>query len=240
MAPAEHVQAAPSSILHLIPRSTSTSAHSPSSISPLSTIFAAFSSHAVAVITRTISHTVFASTSRSDLAATPFKTHQRSQRNANPIVVIPLTYAGLNKGPAPGVVAGIMLGSIAAFGFILWLIWLLLRLGGYFGTTTIVEQEIIRERRRSHSRSRSRTETMSEVRSPPRRQRTRREEAIVVEERVSVNRPPPEDDIVEVIEEHSPERRPNRRESKRMSGFRTVDPDAPGGGDAPMRRVSKR
>lgn len=68
-----------------------------------------------------------------------------------------------------------------------------------------------------------------------RRRRTVREEEIVVEERVSE----PEDDIVEVIEEHSPERRPSGK-SKRMSGFRTVDPAELGGGGRPMRKVSKR
>ena len=64
----------------------------------------------------------------------------------------------------------------------------------------------------------------------------------MVEERV--RRPAPvddrEDDIVEVIEEHSPARRPVRRESKRASGYRTVDPAEFGGGDRPMRKVSRR
>lgn len=71
----------------------------------------------------------------------------------------------------------------------------------------------------------------------PRRERRRRtrEETIVVEERVSE----PEDDIVEVFEEHSPERRPSTK-SKRASGFRTVDPQELGGGGRPMRKVSKR
>ena len=60
----------------------------------------------------------------------------------------------------------------------------------------------------------------------------------MVEERVS--RPArDEDDIVEVIEEHSPVRRPSKRE-KRTSGFRTVDPAEFGGGGAPMRKVSRR
>ncbi len=79
-------------------------------------------------------------------------------------------------------------------------------------------------------------------------QRTRRE-TTVIEERVTRERnsEPTEviveeehDDIVEVIEEHSPERRPNRRESKRTSGFRTVDPAEFGGGSRPMRKVSRR
>ena len=74
------------------------------------------------------------------------------------------------------------------------------------------------------------------MRSPS---RTRRE-TIIVEEVRRTSRPPPEDDIVEVIEEHSPVRRPSRRESKRTSGFRTVDPAEIGGGDRPMRKMSRR
>jgi hypothetical protein len=76
------------------------------------------------------------------------------------------------------------------------------------------------------------------VRSPS---RTRRETIIVEEERRTTRpAPPPDDDIVEVIEEHSPVRRPSRRESKRTSGFRTVDPAEFGGGDRPMRKMGRR
>jgi hypothetical protein len=52
--------------------------------------------------------------------------------------------------------------------------------------------------------------------------------------------PSPEDEIVEVIEALSPVRGPSRRESKRTSGFRTVDPAEFGSGDRPMRKVSRR
>ncbi|KAI4256705.1 MAG: hypothetical protein L6R42_006061 [Xanthoria sp. 1 TBL-2021] len=53
------------------------------------------------------------------------------------------------------------------------------------------------------------------------------------------SRPPPppverEDDIVEVIEEHSPVRRSSG--SRRVSGYRTVDPEAFGGGNRPLRK----
>ena len=51
--------------------------------------------------------------------------------------------------------------------------------------------------------------------------------------------PPPverEDDIVEVIEEHSPPPR-ERRGSRRVSGYRNVDPNEFGGGRRPMRHV---
>ena len=111
-----------------------------------------------------------------------------------------------------------------------------MRFSGRFGGNRVVEEEII-TRRRSRSRSSRSESEVIEVEAPrrERRRRTMREETVVVEERVSE----PEDDIVEVIEEHSPERRPSGK-SKRMSGFRTVDPAEPGGGGRPMRKVSKR
>ena len=172
-----------------------------------------------------------------------FEIRQISQ---NAIVAIPTTYKGLNSGPAPAAVVGIVLGSVLGFLLFLALLYSVLRLSGLY-STTVVEEEVIRRRTRSASHSRRRspsqsetTEIRSEVRSPPRRRESRREETIIVEERISrAPEPPPEDDIVEVIEDHSPERRP-RRESKRMSGYRTVDPAEFAGGDRPMRKVSRR
>lgn len=76
-----------------------------------------------------------------------------------------------------------------------------------------------------------------------------RRERTVVEERVerSRSRGPTEvvveeeqDDIVEVFEEHSEEGNRRNRGSKRVSGFRTVDPAELGGGSRPMRKVSRR
>ena len=166
------------------------------------------------------------------------------------ILAIPTIYEGLDAGPPPGTVVGIVLGSVAGFLLLLWLLYTCTNLGGGYsafggwGRQTVVEEEIIRRRSRSRSPSRSRsrgsrTETaeVQSVRSPSRRRR----ETIIVEERTTSRPPPPrEDDIVEVIEEHSPVRRPSRRESKRTSGFRTVDPAEMGGGDRPMRKVSRR
>lgn len=118
----------------------------------------------------------------------------------------------------------------------LFIVYTIVRFSGRWGGGRVVEEEII-TRRRSRSRSSRSESEVIEVEAPrrERRRRTVREEEIVVEERVSE----PEDDIVEVIEEHSPERRPSGK-SKRMSGFRTVDPAELGGGGRPMRKVSKR
>ena len=89
---------------------------------------------------------------------------------------------------------------------------------------------------------------MSEVpvRQPPRSPRSprrAREEVIIEETRREPSRPRAvsrprvveDDDIIEVIEEHSPVRRPRRN-----SGYRNVDPDEYGGGGRPFRKVSSR
>ncbi|SLM39817.1 hypothetical protein LPUS_10440 [Lasallia pustulata] len=163
------------------------------------------------------------------------------------VVVIPATYANLNSGPPPGTVVGIVLGSVGGFLLLLWLIYTCFNMGGVRGGGSVItEEEVVR--RRSHSprrRSRSVTE-VSEVsrarsvaREPPPRREARRETIIVEETRrapVAVER---EDDIVEVIEDHSPPRR-SRRGSQRQSGYRTVDPGVYGGGSAPVRKVSGR
>ncbi|KAL8721104.1 MAG: hypothetical protein Q9225_002127 [Loekoesia sp. 1 TL-2023] len=170
--------------------------------------------------------------------------------------LIPETYAGLDKGPPPGTVVGIVLGSVAGFLLILWIIYTCINFNASRGVNTYEEETVVRRRSRSPrssrrspprspsrhapSRSRSRSEVIevSRHRSPPRRE-TRRE-TVILEER---SRPPPppverEDDIVEVIEEHSPPRRSSG--SRRVSGYRTVDPEAYGGGNRPMRKVSRR
>lgn len=165
--------------------------------------------------------------------------------------VIPTTYSGLNTGPTPGTVVGIVFGSVAGFLLVLWLIYSIFVTRPFSRDISSVEEEVVvRRRSRSprrssprrssprrppSSRSRSETIEVSRNRSPPRRE-TRRETVILEETR----RPSPRgEDIVEVIEEHSPVRRV-RRESRRESGYRTVDPEAYGGGDRPLRKVSRR
>ncbi|MCJ1477479.1 hypothetical protein MMC13_006151 [Lambiella insularis] len=157
------------------------------------------------------------------------------------ILPLPATYSGLTAGPDPGTIVGITLGSVAGFLLILWLLYSCFNMGtGGMGNAAIVAEEVVSRRsvsprpRRARppprTRSVSRSE-MSEVRSPPRREQ-RRETVIIEETRRPVER---EDDIVEVIEEHSPP--PRRVRSQRVSGYRTVDPDAYGGGERPLRKV---
>lgn len=177
-----------------------------------------------------------------DSAATPLP-GTISKRQTR-IVAVPAEYAGLNSGPAPGAVAGIVLGSVGGFLLILWLIYSCFSMGRFGGGDEVIEEEVVRRKSRSPRRSRMRSETIeiSKSRSPPRRER------VVVEETRRVSRPSepepeatePIDDIVEVIEERSesPSIPPSRRPSRRApGGFRTVDPAEFGGGDRPMRRV---
>jgi hypothetical protein len=143
--------------------------------------------------------------------------------------IIP-TYYNVS-GPAPGTVVGIVLGSVAGFLLIVWLLYTLTQGGGAgAGTTTAMagQEEIVmrKPRRNSHGggggRSRgSRRAEMHEVSRSPRRSGGRSQ--IIVEERRGPPRPRsiivedrhrvPGDDVVEVIEEHEEyrERRGNRR-----------------------------
>jgi len=146
--------------------------------------------------------------------------------------IIP-TYYNLS-GPQPGTVVGIVLGSVAGFLLIMWLIYSLTQgggVGGAGGTTAMAGQEeiVIRKpRRNSHGAGRSRTSRRQEVREisrSPRRSGGRSQ--IIVEERRGPPRPRsiiveerhrvPNDDVVEVIEEHEDYR---ERRGSRRGGYR--------------------
>ncbi|KIX99806.1 uncharacterized protein Z520_04442 [Fonsecaea multimorphosa CBS 102226] len=158
------------------------------------------------------------------------------EKRQNAVLAIPTTYAGLNSGPAPGALVGIVLGSVGGFILILYIILSLFRLSGFGGGgDEVVQEEIIRHHRRRPPPSSASSRSMSHVSRPERV--VREQETVIVEEHFG---PPTEEDIVEVIEEHSPERTPPRKPSNRRSGFRTVDPAEFGGGPRPMRKVSRR
>jgi hypothetical protein len=164
--------------------------------------------------------------------------------------IVPNNYTGITQ--APGQVAGIVLGSVAGAILLLWFIYTMVNMRNRGPSIEDVEVVTTRTRgdrthrtRSTRARSRSRSEAMTEVRSPPRRERRRersqRRETVIIEETrpraVSRPRSPEmEDDIVEVIEEHSPPP-PVRRERRMSSGYRNVDPELYGGGDRPRRKV---
>lgn len=159
-------------------------------------------------------------------------------------IAIPAQYAGINDGPAPGAVAGIVLGSVAGFLFIVWLLWLISNGGGVLRSSTYTEDDVVVSRRRSRSpgtrRSHGRSQRTEMTSRSPRRERVIRQERIVRDRsmpaaretsrlRESVNfedRPERRvdgDDIVEVIEEHSSVGVPPPRRSKggrKSSGYR--------------------
>lgn len=167
------------------------------------------------------------------------------RRQVNPSIV-PSTYSGINSGPAPGIVVGIVLGSVGGFLLLLWLIYTCFNLGG--PSSAVYEEEIVR--RRSHSprrpvSSRSRSEVVEVRQRSPARQRSPphrevRRETVIVEETTRRPEREREDDIVEVFEEHSPP--PPRRSRGSGSGgryYRTVDPEAFGGGNSAPRKVRR-
>ena len=189
------------------------------------------------------SHRSFTLTFIHPLSESSPTTTTSSLEKRQTIVVIPATYSGLNAGPPPGEVIGIVLGVVGGILLLLWLVYTALNAGrGTVNTSDVVSEQVVRRGSRSPRRqSVSRSEVI-EVRTPPRRREERRETTVIREERRPVER---EDDIVEVIEERSPSRSrsrspPRRQRSNRESGYRTVDPEAFAGGGRPLRKVSRR
>ena len=181
-----------------------------------------------------------------------------SSQTSNPKPIIPANYAGLDKGPTPGTVVGIVFGSVAGLLLVLWLIYTCFTFTRLPPQSEVVDETIVYNRRsspsrrhsasshsrsevievsRQRSRSRTRSPTIRSV--PPARRESTRRETVIIEETRRPSRPPPPDDIVEVTEELSDRPVKPRRSSGRQSGFRTIDPDSFGGGDAPMRKVSR-
>ncbi|KAI9786552.1 MAG: hypothetical protein M1816_007876 [Peltula sp. TS41687] len=161
-----------------------------------------------------------------------------------PTILIPAIYSNMNDSPAPGTVIGAVLGAVFGFLLILWLLYSLFNRNGR-GAVVAEEDVVVRERRGSRSRrtetvevSRSRSRSPLPLpRSPPPARTESRTERVIVEERrvpVPVQR---EDDIVEVIEEHSPPRRSKDRRSRPTGGYRPVDPDRYAGGNLPVQEV---
>lgn len=174
-------------------------------------------------------------TARSILERIP---HTLRKRQSGGVLAIPTQYQGIDAGPAPGAVAGIVLGSIAGFLLLIWILWIASSGSGFIRSSRLTEEDVV-VRRRSRSRGTRRSHARTEMTSrSPRRERVIRQERIVrgsvppprqpsrIRETVLVDdmRGPPErrvdgDDIVEVIEEHSSIGVPEpRRKSRRSSG----------------------
>ena len=161
-------------------------------------------------------------------------------------VIIPSVYGDLYDSPSPGVIVGIVLGSVAGFLLLLFLLYTCLG----FGPRVIpIEAISFRERPPSrkhshnnhhhHHRRRSGgsvrvTETF-ETRTRERGSRGGRAEPVIVDapspppqaRRASSELTDDEDDEIIVEEEHSPPRRKHNRRSggRRSGGYRDVYPD---------------
>lgn len=158
-------------------------------------------------------------------------------------LTVPGQYPNVGDGPDPGTVVGIVLGSVAGFLLLLWLIYTCFQIGGRgdtvssYGTASVVTRKARRKHSRHHHRSPSRRETV-EIRTS-RTVPAREPERVVVEERTErrMSQPPPppmaapppprivpevsDDDEVVVIEEHTPPRRQSQHKSKRHSRRRS-------------------
>ncbi|KAF7177088.1 hypothetical protein CNMCM7691_004736 [Aspergillus felis] len=155
-------------------------------------------------------------------------------------ISIPASYGRLDDGPSPGTVAGIVLGSVAGFIFLLYLAYLGLGLNNKpnpddVEVSTVTTESALSRRVRRARRGGSgggRVEVVEE------RRRRHPDDHIVVEESVTSASRTDDGDVVEVLEEHSsidgpvaPPRSRSRR--SRVSGsYRTVDPYEYGGGSS--------
>ncbi|RDH33261.1 hypothetical protein BDQ94DRAFT_34241 [Aspergillus welwitschiae] len=156
---------------------------------------------------------------------------------------IPGTYN--SHGLSPGAVAGVIIGSVLGFIFLLYLIFLALGSGRRFSsepstaTSATMSEVVVEEEGSSISRRpprRRRREVVEEIVDSGGSRRSRRSRAsrgrdsrIVVEESVTSSGP---SNVVEVEEEHSSVEGPGgsgRRRRSRPGHYRAVDPLAYGG-----------
>jgi hypothetical protein len=165
--------------------------------------------------------------------------------------IIPTTYGNLTGGPSAGTIVGIVLGSVAGFLILLWLLYTCMNFGNISSSSSYTESVVVREHRHSKARSRRASETVEirRERSPVRIVREpERVERIIVEETTTRRERERSrggsrsgSDEVVVIEEHSPPRRKKSvKEERRESGYRVVDPLAYGGAVGGRKAGSRR
>ncbi|CAI7608595.1 unnamed protein product [Penicillium glandicola] len=167
-------------------------------------------------------------------------------------ISIPSTYGRLETSPAAGTVVGIVLGSVAGFVLLMYVLFLAVNPGGVARggpaptsssismSMSMDDEEIVEVRsRRGSSAGRRRRPDVIEVaeehetfRDSYRRRPSSRHDRVVVEESLATSTTGDED-IIEVEEEESTvpsdmSPRPSRR--SRRGGVRHVDPLAYGGG----------
>lgn len=178
------------------------------------------------------------------VAASPFAFDERilssHLQKRYTTISIPATYGSLNSGPTPGVVVGIVLGTVGGVCLLLYLTFMALNPGGLArGGSSITDEEVVVRSRRTPSRSRSEVievveerDRRDDYRRRPRRDRDR----VIVEESTTGTETTHESrDFVEVVEEESSglsTMSPPRRAKSYRSGVRRVDPHEYGGGSS--------
>ncbi|KAJ5961252.1 uncharacterized protein N7479_008402 [Penicillium vulpinum] len=171
-------------------------------------------------------------------------------------ISIPSTYGRINSSPAAGTVVGIILGSVAGFVLLMYILFLAVNPGGIARggvaaptsssismsmSMSMDDEEIVEVRSRRGSAVGRRRRDVIEVeeerenyRDSYRRQPSSRHDLVVVEESLATSTTGDADaDVIEVEEEESTvpsdvSPRPPRR--SRRGGVRHVDPLAYGGG----------
>ncbi|KAI9042936.1 uncharacterized protein KD926_004727 [Aspergillus affinis] len=139
-------------------------------------------------------------------------------------ISIPASYGRLDSSPSPGTVAGIILGSVCGFIFLLYLIYLGLSSGRRFsGTSTVPPSgtgtEISEAVSARSSRFRRRPRRRDDVVEVEEGRSAEGDSRIVVEE--SMTSRSRGDEVVEVIEEHGGRSsRPSRAGTGRKGGYR--------------------
>ncbi|CAM1511426.1 Fc.00g089390.m01.CDS01 [Cosmosporella sp. VM-42] len=166
------------------------------------------------------------------------------RQSTNTFVAIPATYGSQHSSPSPGAVAGIVLGSVAAFILLLYIVYAILHGGpvlfrkasseSSLGSRSVVSFRTATRAKKRSSRVSETTEIHSRERvSPPEAPRGV-SPVLTTEESV---------DEVVVIEEHTPppSRGGSRRHSgyRRDSGYRDVDPGRFAGDDEPVREARR-
>ena len=155
-------------------------------------------------------------------------------------ISIPATYGHLYAGPAPGVVAGIVLGTVGGVCLILYLTFLALNPGGLArgsaSSITDEEEVVVRSRRGGSSRRSDMIEVVEERDRRDEYRRRRAPDRVVVEESMTGTETTHDSrDFVEVVEEESSglsTMSPPRRPKSYRSGVRRVDPHEYGGGSS--------
>lgn len=178
------------------------------------------------------------------VAASPFAFDERilssHLQKRYTTISIPATYGSLNSGPTPGVVAGIVLGTVGGVCLLLYLTFMSLNPGGLArGGSSITDEEVVVRSRRTPSRSRSEVIEVVEERDRRddyrRRPRRDRDRVVVEESTTGTETTHDSRDFVEVVEEESSGLStvsPPRRAKSYRSGVRRVDPHEYGGGSS--------